>query len=73
MMNRIEINKMVRTIIEARKKQKRIIEKDIIKPIQDVIKLGQHVILGQKSMQQFIHQNEKLIEHLKGVFKTEEK
>lgn len=65
-----KLNNQVMKVIEARKEQKKILEEGIIKPIQDIIKLGQLVITGQKSVKQFVHQNEKLGEHLNALLKT---
>ena len=70
-MSRKEINARVREIIDARREQKKVLEDGVIKPIKDVIKLGQLVIMQQKSVEQFIYQNKKLGEHLQGLLKTE--
>ena len=70
-MSRKEINARVREIIDARREQKKVLEDGVIKPIKDVIKLGQLVIMQQKSVEEFIYQNKKLGEHLQGLLKTE--
>ena len=69
-MNRIEMNRIVRNVIENRKAQKREIEENIITPIKNCIDNGNRVILGEKSYQQFIYENEKLGEHLKKLFEV---